>query len=227
MHIPAKARRVGASDNLTVGRPVTSRNQQRNVYWQTQILAGTRQSPGQLRTSQGKKVCPISLKGNADPLFRPLNICASCQQIRAESQSRSQLGSENLKGYSGLHALGIGQPGWGKGKGLKNVQNLERRRGGSSRNTSQGGRMVMMSAGGKWNSDNLSFERLEMEVPTEQRPVSQHASDQEQSSRFCPGLNASSLYESSLFPLFFSASSGSGSSKNEQQLGGMSMLQGL
>ncbi|GAQ85274.1 hypothetical protein KFL_002270080 [Klebsormidium nitens] len=31
----------------------------------------------------------------------------------------------------------------------------------------------MMSAGGKWNSDNLSFERLEMEVPTEQRPVNE------------------------------------------------------
>jgi hypothetical protein len=173
LHIPAKARRAGASDDTTVGRPFTPRNQQRNVLWQNQILAGTRQSPVHLTLSEGRKVHPISLKGNADSLFRPLNICASCQQIRAESKSRSQLGIENVRGYSGLHGLGIGQPGWGRGKGPGNVQKPERRRGGSSQNTPQGGRMVMMSAGGKWNSDNLSFERLEMEVPTEQRPVSQ------------------------------------------------------
>jgi hypothetical protein len=173
LHIPAKARRAEASDDITVRRPLSPRNRQKFVLWQNQILAGTRQSAGHLTISEGRKVHPISLIGNADSLFRPLNICASCQQIRAESKSRSHLGTENLKGYSGPHGLGIGQPGWGRGKGLRNVQKLERRCGGSSQNTSQGGRMVMMSAGGKWNSDNLSFERLEMEVPTEQRPVRQ------------------------------------------------------
>lgn len=110
-------------------------------------------------------------------------LCSSCQRVRADHTWGFRLAEHSRSQHSGSENSFLRRQSAHMRQPLVSSRSLDHGQlfprsflgktfGGSGGHVSRGKMVVMMSAGGKWNSDNLSFERLEMEVPTEQRPVS-------------------------------------------------------